>query len=773
MKMIKKIRFNTILLAVLSVGLMIAGFGCGGGGGDTAVAVGVSSQTVTGVAAVGAALSGEASIKDSLNTERKTVIGSDGSYALNVTGMTGPFVLRAIGSNGGVNYTLYSFAGSTGIANINPLTNALVANAGEVNDPADVYQNPNAAELNSIKTRLPQAISDLQAKLRPLLMIYSAENINPISSPYRVNHTQLDGVFDDVRISLVNGVLTIINAANSAVIFTAQVNDIPNGIFTSDENALPAPGNVPDAPTGLSSTGGANQATLSWNAVGNATSYNLYWSTTSGVTKANGTKITGVSSPYIQTGLSSGTTYYYVATAVNNVGESVASAEASATTVSSPPPPAVPAAPTGLIATGGTKQVTVSWTAVNSATSYNLYWSTTAGVTKANGTKITGVTSPVVHTGRLDATAYYYIVTAVNSAGESAASTQIAATTLPTAPSPTIPAAPNSVAAVGGNQQATISWAAVSGATSYNIYYATTTGVTVLTGTKIAGVTSPYIQTGLSAGTTYYYIVTAVNNVGESAASTQASAATNAPPPSVPPAPGGVTAAGGAKQVTVSWASSSGATSYNIYWSRTAGVTTVTGTKITGATSPYIQTGLLDGTTYYYIVTAANSAGESAASAQVSAVTNAPLPTVPSAPTGVTAVGGAKQVTISWPIVASATSYNIYWSAVTGVTKANGTKITGTVSPYIHTGRVDGTAYYYIVTAVNGVGEGAASAQVTAATTPAAIDGAALYVSNCQRCHGALASSDIAGRTVQSVKNSGMTFGLTDAQIQAIINLLP
>lgn len=395
-------------------------------------------------------------------------------------------------------------------------------------------------------------------------------------------------------------------------------------------------------------------------------------------------------------------------------------------------------------------------------------------MTKANGTKITGVTSPVVHTGRLDATTYYYIVTADNSAGESVASTQIAATILTPTPPPTVPAAPGNVTAAGGNKQATISWAAVSGATSYNLYYATTTGITVATGTKIAGVTSPYIQTGLSAGTTYYYIVTAVNSVGESAPSTQVNAATNAPPPSVPLAPGGVTATGGAKQVTISWASSSGATSYNIYWSRTAGVTTVTGTKIAGATRPYIQTGLLDGTTYYYIVTAANSTGESAASSQVSAVTNAPLPTVPSVPAGVTAMGGAKQVTISWSAVASATSYNVYWSTVTGVTKANGTKITGTVNPYIHAGRADGTAYYYIVTAANSVGEGTASVQVTATTTPAAgIDGAALYASKCQRCHGSLARSDINGRTVQSVKDSGMTFGLTDAEIQAILNLLP
>jgi len=71
--------------------------------------------------------------------------------------------------------------------------------------------------------------------------------------------------------------------------------------------------------------------------------------------------------------------------------------------------------------------------------------------------------------------------------------------------------------------------------------------------------------------------------------------------------------------VSISWSSVSGATSYNIYWSTTSGVTKTTGTKITGGTSPYAHTGLTNGTTYYYVVTAVNSYGESSESSQVSA----------------------------------------------------------------------------------------------------------------------------------------------------------
>ena len=85
------------------------------------------------------------------------------------------------------------------------------------------------------------------------------------------------------------------------------------------------------APTNVSASAGNSQVTISWTAVTNATSYNIYWSTTSGVTKTGGTKITGATSPYVHTGLTNDTTYYYIVTAANSLGESAASAEASAT----------------------------------------------------------------------------------------------------------------------------------------------------------------------------------------------------------------------------------------------------------------------------------------------------------------------------------------------------------------------------------------------------------------------------------------------------------
>ena len=73
-----------------------------------------------------------------------------------------------------------------------------------------------------------------------------------------------------------------------------------------------------------------------------------------------------------------------------------------------------PAAPTGVTATSSTSgEVTVDWAPVAGATAYNIYWGTSAGVTKDTGTVIPGATAPFTQTGAADGTTHYYVVTAL------------------------------------------------------------------------------------------------------------------------------------------------------------------------------------------------------------------------------------------------------------------------------------------------------------------------------------------------------------------------
>ena len=87
---------------------------------------------------------------------------------------------------------------------------------------------------------------------------------------------------------------------------------------------------------------------------------------------------------------------------------------------------------------------------------------------------------------------------------------------------------------------------------------------------------------------------------------------------------------------------------------------------------------------------------------------------IPIAPTGVAATARDSNNLIAWAGVRGAASYNIYWSTTTGVNKTNGTKIAGAYNPQVHTGLMNGTLYYYVVTAVSAGGEGAESVQVDA-----------------------------------------------------------
>jgi poly(hydroxyalkanoate) depolymerase family esterase len=143
-----------------------------------------------------------------------------------------------------------------------------------------------------------------------------------------------------------------------------------------------------------------------------------------------------------------------------------------------------------------------------------------------------------------------------------------------------------------------LSWSAVSGASSYNVYRS---------GTKVntsAISTTSYTDTGLSSGTTYSYTVSAVNGSGNEGPQSSSLNATTTGTPAGPQAPTGL-AVSGTTDTTVSlnWSAVSGVSSYNVYRN---------GTKVNTSaitTTSYTDSGLAASTTYSYTIASVNSSG--------------------------------------------------------------------------------------------------------------------------------------------------------------------
>ena len=112
----------------------------------------------------------------------------------------------------------------------------------------------------------------------------------------------------------------------------------------------------------------------------------------------------------------------------------------------------------------------------------------------------------------------------------------------------------------------------------------------------------------------------------------------------IPAAPTNVAATSGNTQVTLTWTASSGATSYSIFRGTAAGGESATAIKTGQTASPYINTGLTNGTAYYYKIKAVNASGSSGYSSEVNST---PQLTAPTAPTGVAAAATGTQITIS------------------------------------------------------------------------------------------------------------------------------
>jgi glucosylceramidase len=497
------------------------------------------------------------------------------------------------------------------------------------------------------------------------------------------------GGIEDVAFQNPNGTMVLIAFNDATTATTFDVNWSPNNTnfsYTLPAGSVatftwtPSAGTGPGAPTNLAASAtSSSQINLTWTASPTTgVTYSVFRSTTSGFTPNSGNTIkTGLTTTsYSDTGLSSGTTYYYLVEALGSTGTSNPSNQASATTTV-----VIPTAPSGLTATAvSSAQINLSWTASpTNGVTYGVYRSTTSGFTPGSGNLIASglSTTTYTNTGLAASTTYYYKVEAVNSAGSSPASNQATATTSAGGTISTTSyyqivneASGSCIDDTGGSisngtvlQQYTCyannlnqEWlfTATSGGyykvTTYNssavgwdvVNSGTSPGTNVQLYTYGGGLNEQFQPALLATG--YYEFIDrnsglCLNVPGGSNSNglqlqintcngaTSESFTLNVIAPSAPAAPTNLTAtATSSTQINLSWtASTTTGVTYTVYRSTTSGFTPASGNQITSGLSAttYSNTGLTASTTYYYVVEAVNSVGSSPASNQATATTQA------------------------------------------------------------------------------------------------------------------------------------------------------
>lgn len=188
---------------------------------------------------------------------------------------------------------------------------------------------------------------------------------------------------------------------------------------------------------------------------------------------------------------------------------------------------------------------------------------------------------------------------------------------------PGAPAAPVA-SAVAGDQQVTVSWGPVDRAVSYNLYWSTSPLPARSAWTRVQGVASPHVVSGLPNDVPFAVVVTAVSSEGLESADSLQALATPRFPYAPPPAPAAVPRTGSV--VITAPPPPQPYVRLDLYWSTAPGVTKATGTRIENVSScpscavSYEQTGLERGRTYHYVLVGVLGDGRSSAeSAEVSA----------------------------------------------------------------------------------------------------------------------------------------------------------
>lgn len=195
---------------------------CGGGGGGGATggtgggaAGGGTGATVslTGLVAGGAPLIGSVSARDSLGTTFGPVQTSvTGTYNLDLSTGTAPFILQATGTVAGKPVTYYSSTSvNSGQLNITPFTDMIVAQAANAS-PATIFTNcvsPTTCTTTPSAAAMTTAQANVQGSLANLLALFHAQGTNLMTGTFVagavVGQSPIDVLLDSITVAPVNG----------------------------------------------------------------------------------------------------------------------------------------------------------------------------------------------------------------------------------------------------------------------------------------------------------------------------------------------------------------------------------------------------------------------------------------------------------------------------------------------------------------------------------------------------------------------------------------
>jgi hypothetical protein len=191
---------------VLCLGWGLAG--CGGSGSSTPTSGGGSSSgagaAVSGTAATGAPVAGvTVTLRDSVGRNQTATTAGDGSFQVNVTGLTAPFLL-SVGSGGQALYSLASQSGGT--ANLTPYTSVVLQSyyKAQGTDVATVFGGTLSSASFPNAQQLALLIAPIVTALQPYLSnasVTQPSQFNLFSTAFTANHTGFDRVLDRTVVS--------------------------------------------------------------------------------------------------------------------------------------------------------------------------------------------------------------------------------------------------------------------------------------------------------------------------------------------------------------------------------------------------------------------------------------------------------------------------------------------------------------------------------------------------------------------------------------------